>query len=203
MSPVVLFTLIVLVAIVVGDQVLRRHVANKLTGLYARGQYDELLDYLGGTLVSLCYPRYNRDYMRANALEQSGRAEEAVAQYRELLAAKCTDEQRKDLIAKAFVAFLEQGHNDDACALLPEIADKCDEGFSAYARTLYDVMANHSHAYLEQMKAELPEATGLRRMQLHYLLACQYRNVGDQKSAAEHEVLASEELQKLAQGAQT
>lgn len=200
MSPALLFTLIVLIGVVVADQVLRRHVSQKLATLYEEGECQGLLDYLDTFLVSAFYPRYNRWRMRASALVQADRNSEAADCYRKLLEMKSSDEQRKDLVSKAFVFFLEQGDHVPAKELLGEIKGRGDPAFTTHAVILYDVVANHRYEYIDTMKEELEGAEGLRKMQLHYLLACQYRNSGDETSAAEQERLAATELGQIADG---
>lgn len=64
---------------------------------------------------------------------------------------------------------------------------------------LYEIMANKSSAYIEDMEAQLDDADPATKHRLYYLLSLQYANRGDKKGAARYTELDSklfEELEK-------
>ena len=64
---------------------------------------------------------------------------------------------------------------------------------------LYEIMANKSSAYIEDMEAQLDDAYPATKHRLYYLLSLQYANKGDKKGAARYTELDSklfEELEK-------
>ncbi|WP_146003692.1 hypothetical protein [Enorma phocaeensis] len=64
---------------------------------------------------------------------------------------------------------------------------------------LYEIMANKSSAYIEDMEAQLDDADPATKHRLYYLLSLQYANKGDKKGAARYTELDSklfEELEK-------
>ena len=57
---------------------------------------------------------------------------------------------------------------------------------------LYEIMANKSSAYIEDMEAQLDDdADPATRHRLYYLLSLQYANKGDKKGAARYTELDS------------
>lgn len=64
---------------------------------------------------------------------------------------------------------------------------------------LYEIMANKSSAYIEDMEAQLDDADPATKRRLYYLLSLQYANKGDKKGAARYTEFDSklfEELEK-------
>jgi len=109
LNPLFLTTLVVLMLFVIVDQILRRRAYKKVQDLYGQHRSDELLAYLEGRYARLFFPAYNRTYMKFNACLQKDDAERVQIALEELLATKSSDEQRSDLVIRAFEFYLKQG----------------------------------------------------------------------------------------------
>lgn len=180
MNPIFLTTLLVLLAFVIADQVMRRRAYKAMESLYARHRTDELLAYLDRRYVRMFFPAYNRTYMRFNAYQQAGDTAAAGTVLDELLGAGGSREQRSDLVVRAFEFYLKNGERERARAMLDEIA--ADGGRPDVAREcekVYEIVAEGSSSYIEEMEREVEGADGPTKRRLYYLLSLQYDSRGD------------------------
>lgn len=71
-NPLFPVPIIGIAAVIIADQLARRHAYNKMNRLYAAGNFDELLDFLDGRYAKTFFPTYNRLYAIYNAYEKMG-----------------------------------------------------------------------------------------------------------------------------------
>lgn len=199
MNAWTIVTLAVLAMVVVGDQLLRRYVSNRIQQLYVAGEADMLLDYTKSLPVTSFYPAFNCMYMRLNAYVLKDDVDNAKKILSELLAEKRLDaKQRLAVVTKAFEYYMEHDDYQNAGLLLPELESSGNEPLFAGCRRFYEILANGSTAYVDEMESELKKSKGIRRGQLLYLLARQYENKGDAVIASDYERRSVELLGGLA-----
>ena len=104
----------------------------------------------------------------------------------EMLELNSSDKQRLVLLLRAFNFFVEQEDYERAGELLGELREKASPEQLAGCERTYAIFAEKSSAYVDQMEAELKDATGAERTTLLYLLSVQYENKGDVKRANEY-----------------
>ena len=177
LNPLFLTTLVVLMLFVIVDQILRRRAYKKVQDLYGQHRSDELLAYLEGRYARLFFPAYNRTYMKFNACLQKDDAERVQIALEELLATKSSDEQRSDLVIRAFEFYLKQGNFKDAKTMLDEIGDmpRMNE-VADECRKIYEIVAEGSSAYIDEMQAAKQGAAQETIHRLDYLLSLQRTN---------------------------
>lgn len=167
-------------------EVQKRLIFSRYEKLFEKGDFEGCLRVLDGPVVKIVYPRYNQLYMRLNAQMCLTDADASRRTIDEMLELSSSDKQRLVLLLRAFNFFVEQEDYERAGELLEELREKASPEQLAGCERTYAIFAEKSAAYVDQMEAELKDATGPERTTLLYLLSVQYENKGDVKRANEY-----------------
>ena len=167
-------------------EVQKRLIFSRYEKLFEKGDFEGCLRVLDGPVAKIVYPRYNQLYMRLNAQMCLADADASRRTIDEMLALSSNDKQRLVLLLRAFNFFVEQEDYERAGELLEELREKASPEQLAGCERTYAIFAEKSAAYVDQMEAELKDATGPERTTLLYLLSVQYENKGDVKRANEY-----------------
>ncbi len=167
-------------------EVQKRLIFSRYEKLFEKGDFEGCLRVLDGPVAKIVYPRYNQLYMRLNAQMCLADADASRRTIDEMLELSSSDKQRLVLLLRAFNFFVEQEDYGRAGELLEELREKASPEQLAGCERTYAIFAEKSSAYVDQMEAELKDATGPERTTLLYLLSVQYENKGDVKRANEY-----------------
>ena len=167
-------------------EVQKRLIFSRYEKLFEKGDFEGCLRVLDGPVAKIVYPRYNQLYMRLNAQMCLADADASRRTIDEMLELSSSDKQRLVLLLRAFNFFVEQEDYERAGELLEELREKASPEQLAGCERTYAIFAEKSAAYVDQMEAELKDATGPERTTLIYLLSVQYENKGDVKRANEY-----------------
>ncbi|WP_317415862.1 hypothetical protein [Thermophilibacter provencensis] len=167
-------------------EVQKRLIFSRYEKLFEKGDFEGCLRVLDGPVVKIVYPRYNQLYMRLNTQMCLADADASRRTIDEMLELSSSDKQRLVLLLRAFNFFVEQEDYERAGELLEELREKASPEQLAGCERTYAIFAEKSAAYVDQMEAELKDATGPERTTLLYLLSVQYENKGDVKRANEY-----------------
>lgn len=167
-------------------EVQKRLIFSRYEKLFEKGDFEGCLRVLDGPVAKIVYPRYNQLYMRLNAQMCLADADASRRTIDEMLELSSSDKQRLVLLLRAFNFFVEQEDYERAGELLEELREKASPEQLAGCERTYAIFAEKSSAYVDQMEAELKDATGPERTTLLYLLSIQYENKGDVKRANEY-----------------
>ena len=167
-------------------EVQKRLIFSRYEKLFEKGDFEGCLRVLDGPVAKIVYPRYNQLYMRLNAQMCLADADASRRTIDEMLELNSSDKQRLVLLLRAFNFFVEQEDYERAGELLEELREKASPEQLAGCERTYAIFAEKSAAYVDQMEAELKDATGPERTTLLYLLSVQYENKGDVKRANEY-----------------
>lgn len=167
-------------------EVQKRLIFSRYEKLFEKGDFEGCLRVLDGPVAKIVYPRYNQLYMRLNAQMCLADADASRRTIDEMLELSSSDKQRLVLLLRAFNFFVEQEDYGRAGELLEELREKASPEQLAGCERTYAIFAEKSAAYVDQMEAELKDATGPERTTLLYLLSVQYENKGDVKRANEY-----------------
>lgn len=167
-------------------EVQKRLIFSRYEKLFERGDFEGCIRLLDGPVAKIIYPRYNQLYMRLNAQMCLADADASRRTIEEMLELRSSDKQRLVLLLRAFNFFVEQEDYERAGELLEELREKASPEQLAGCERTYAIFAEKSAAYVDQMEAELKDATGPERTTLLYLLSVQYENKGDVKRANEY-----------------
>ncbi len=137
-TPMTIVLLVLAVLMIVGPQIVQRMISPQIQSLYSQHKNKELLDYLDKPIVRIAYPKWNVTFMKLNAYLSDGDDTNASRMLDELLAAHSSNEQRKELIIKAFDFYIGCGRYDDARALIPEINQIVDEPRARRCQETYE-----------------------------------------------------------------
>ncbi len=167
-------------------EVQKRLIFSRYEKLFEKGDFEGCLRVLDGPVAKIVYPRYNQLYMRLNAQMCLADTDASRRTIDEMLELNSSDKQRLVLLLRAFNFFVEQEDYERAGELLEELREKASPEQLAGCERTYAIFAEKSSAYVDQMEAELKDATGAERTTLLYLLSVQYENKGDVKRANEY-----------------
>lgn len=167
-------------------EVQKRLIFSRYEKLFEKGDFEGCIRLLDGPVAKIIYPRYNQLYMRLNAQMCLADADASRRTIDEMLELSSSDKQRLVLLLRAFNFFVEQEDYERAGELLEELREKASPEQLAGCERTYAIFAEKSAAYVDQMEAELKDATGPERTTLLYLLSVQYENKGDVKRASEY-----------------
>lgn len=167
-------------------EVQKRLIFSRYEMLFEKGDFESCLRVLDGPVAKIVYPRYNQLYMRLNAQMCLADTDASRRTIDEMLELNSSDKQRLVLLLRAFNFFVEQEDYERAGELLEELREKASPEQLAGCERTYAIFAEKSSAYVDQMEAELKDATGAERTTLLYLLSVQYENKGDVKRANEY-----------------
>lgn len=167
-------------------EVQKRLIFSRYEKLFEKGDFEGCLRVLEGPVAKIVYPRYNQLYMRLNAQMCLADTDASRRTIDEMLELNSSDKQRLVLLLRAFNFFVEQEDYERAGELLGELREKASPEQLAGCERTYAIFAEKSSAYVDQMEAELKDATGAERTTLLYLLSVQYENKGDVKRANEY-----------------
>ena len=167
-------------------EVQKRLIFSRYETLFEKGDFEGCLRVLEGPVAKIVYPRYNQLYMRLNAQMCLADTDASRRTIDEMLELNSSDKQRLVLLLRAFNFFVEQEDYERAGELLGELREKASPEQLAGCERTYAIFAEKSSAYVDQMEAELKDATGAERTTLLYLLSVQYENKGDVKRANEY-----------------
>lgn len=202
MSVTMQITIVLAVVLILIDFIMRRVASDRITRYFAMGKYDELLKFTDSFIAKMYLHPFNRDFVRMNAYIAQGNDTEAVTVAERLLNARLNEKQRAAVVDKAFTLYLDAGKYKDAKKILRLIEEReGDEDYARSCRQMYEIIANHSSVYLDDMLREVEGATGERRAQLLSLIALQYGNRGQQEKARIYtkklEDMAKEQMDKI------
>ena len=137
-TPMTIVLLILAVLMIVGPQIVQRMISPQIQSLYSQHKNKELLEYLDKPIARIAYPKWNVIFMKLNAYLADGDDANATRMLDELLVAHSSNEQRKELVVKAFDFYIGRGRYDDARALLPEINQIVDEPRARRCQETYE-----------------------------------------------------------------
>lgn len=195
MDPIRILTIVtiamfaVLAVITVFISIQKRTMFAKLGQLLEDGKYDEFFRLIDSRIARLVYPDYNRSYFKLNAHMIKGDWNEAEKLLDDLLARKVSDEQRADLVIKAFNIYISLSRGKKAKRMLDEIErlDSAKYGDSQQdCRMMYDIAILKQYNYIDRMEQALDRLHGPARGRIEYLLALQYQNKGDMAKRNEY-----------------
>ena len=195
MDPIRILTIVtiamfaVLAVITVFISIQKRTMFAKLGQLLEDGKYDEFFRLIDSRIARLVYPDYNRSYFKLNAHMIKGDWKEAEKLLDDLLARKVSDEQRADLVIKAFNIYISLSRGKKAKRMLDEIErlDSAKYGDSQQdCRMMYDIAILKQYNYIDRMEHALDRLHGPARGRIEYLLALQYQNKGDMAKRNEY-----------------
>lgn len=167
------------VAVFVYVEVCKRTTFAKLEAYAREGDFEAYLAVLDRPITRVLYPRYNRLFMRLNAMLGLGTMDEAVAIIEEMETLPMNGEQRLALAVKAFNVYVELEDEGRAASELACIEANGGEAVAQASRRTFEIFLKGSSAYIDEMETQLGEASAGEAAMLCQLLAVQYENRGD------------------------
>ena len=120
----------------------------------------------------------------------------------DLLARKVSDEQRADLVIKAFNIYISLSRGKKAKRMLDEIErlDSAKYGDSQQdCRMMYDIAILKQYNYIDRMEQALDRLHGPARGRIEYLLALQYQKKGDMAKRNEYLARSAKALREASE----
>ena len=187
MAPEVLVFIIVLVVYFLLSEGLRRYLEMKIEALYSAGLYDECLDYLNKLPARVLMTTFKQYYLRFMVHEARGEEEMATRMIEIMLRMRNSKKRQAQVTVMGFNYFITIDDKKRAKELLSDVKQRCDQAVAADCQLTYDIMCGKRHDYIERMEGMLDSADPALKSKLYLLIAKQYRNAGDTKSARKYE----------------
>jgi hypothetical protein len=207
MSTPMQITLILVIVLILIDFIMRRVASDRITRYFAQGSYDELLKFMDSFIAKMYLHPFNRDFVRMNAYIAKGDDKHALEVCDRLLNALSPASTRSSVLpqrTRHSRSISMPASTRDAKKMLKLIEARDEnEAYEKSCRQMYEIIANRSSVYLDDMLEELPDAKGERKAQLLSLIALQYGNRGQQTKAKIYtgmlEDMAKEGLKAMAE----
>ena len=185
------FLMILVIAIIFGiaysaiKKILQNNYQNKLFRLLQEEKYDELFKELGSVKTKYFIPRFNAEYLKANAYILKGDDDGATKQFDFLLNMRCSKVQRKDVLTKAFNYHVSMEHKQKSKEVLELIKEFNDENMTNEAQIMYDIYimkkANHIDELLATLDSDEIPLQG--KAVNEFLISLQYLNKEDEEKS--------------------
>lgn len=191
-NPLMLLVAIAAIAIPIASGIARVLGTKKIEELFRAGKFDELLAYLDKPLLKFVFPNFNLSFTRLNTLTALGDTKSACMVADALLAQNLSNQQLAAVLPTLFSTFMAAGEFEKAKPLIEKAEMLCSEAQAQEMRVSYEIVADKSSAYLEQMEASYEACDLNTKLQLAPLIALQYDNKGNKKKVNEWRAIISE-----------
>ena len=184
---------VIILAIAIFMYVKQKTTFNRLEKMLEDEDYDGFFKLVDSKLTHLLFPEYNLTYFKLNAYLNMGDDENVDKILDDLLSRNLPEEQRQDLVIKAFTIYLQREDKEKTRDLLKEIESWNSEKYrqtTHECRRLYDIVILEKANHIDEMERELGASEGKERGRLEYFIALQYHNKGDEENYQKYYELA-------------
>ena len=184
---------VIILAIAIFMYVKQKTTFNRLEKMLEDEDYDGFFKLVDSKLTHLLFPEYNLTYFKLNAYLNMGDDENVDKILDDLLSRNLPEEQRQDLVIKAFTIYLQREDKEKTRELLKEIESWNSEKYrqtTHECRRLYDIVILEKANHIDEMERELGASEGKERGRLEYFIALQYHNKGDEENYQKYYELA-------------
>lgn len=189
MRPEVVIFIIIVVAYFLLSSIVRHYLDVKIQALYSAGLYDEAFKTLNNFFARILLPTSRQYTLRFMVHEARGEREMATRMIELMLRMRASKKRLAQVTVMAFNYFITIDDKKRAKELLADVKQRCDQAVVADCQLTYDIMCGKRHDYIERMEQMLDGAEPALKSKLYLLIAKQYRNAGDAKSARRYEQL--------------
>ena len=186
MRPEVIIFIAIVVVYFLASTILRHYLDVKIQALYSAGLYDDAFKTLNNFFARILLPTFRQYTLRFMVHEARGEREMATRMMELMLRMRNSKKRQAQVTVMGFNYFITIDDKKRAKELLSDVKQRCDQSVAADCQLTYDIMCGKRHDYIERMEGMLDSADpALKSM----LIAKQYRNAGDTKSAKKYEQL--------------
>lgn len=170
----------------VAGRLVRGRAVSKAQDQFMAGDFEGMIKTLDGAAAKTGLPPFNLHYMRLNGFEAMQDVEGEKAELNLLLRMRCTDVQRRLVLARAMNFYEMQKDREGAEHVLELMESFEDKDLLRDARQTFAIVFRNSFAYIAEMEHQLADAEPDEKARLNYFLSLQYENKGDEARAKEH-----------------
>ncbi len=170
----------------VAGRLVRGRAVSKAQDQFMAGDFEGMIKTLDGAAAKTGLPPFNLHYMRLNGFEAMQDVEGEKAELNVLLRMRCTDVQRRLVLARAMNFYEMQKDREGAEHVLELMESFEDKDLLRDARQTFAIVFKNSFAYIAEMEHQLADAEPDEKARLNYFLSLQYENKGDEARAKEH-----------------
>ncbi len=196
MRPEVIIFIVVLVAYFLLSTAVRQYMDMKIQALYNAGLYDEAMKTLNNFFARVLLTTYRQYLLRFMVHEAQGDHEMATRMIEIMLRMRNSKKRQAQVIALAFNYYVSLGNKKRAKELMEQSKRYCDQSVASDCQLTYDIVFGKRHDCIDRMVRMLDSAQPQLKSKLYFLIAKQYRNAGDAKSARKYEQLFDELVQE-------
>lgn len=170
----------------VAGRLVRGRAVSKAQDQFMAGDFEGMIKTLDGAAARTGLPPFNLHYMRLNGFEAMQDIDGEKAELNVLLRMRCTDVQRRLVLARAMNFYEMQKDREGAEHVLELMESFEDKDLLRDARQTFAIVFKNSFAYIAEMEHQLADAEPDEKARLNYFLSLQYENKGDEARAKEH-----------------
>lgn len=170
----------------VAGRLVRGRAVSKAQDQFLAGDFEGMIKTLDGVAAKTGLPPFNLHYMRLNGFEAMQDIEGEKTELDVLLRMRCTDAQRRLVLARAMNFYEMQKDREGAEHVLELMESFEDKDLLRDARQTFAIVFKNSFAYIAEMEHQLADAEPDEKARLNYFLSLQYENKGDEVRAKEH-----------------
>lgn len=187
MRPEVIIFIAIVVVYFLASTILRHYLDVKIQALYSAGLYDDAFKTLNTFFARILLPTFRQYTLRFMVHEARGEREMATRMMELMLRMRNSKKRQAQVTVMGFNYFITIDDKKRAKELLSDVKQRCDQTVAADCQLTYDIMCGKRHDYIERMEGMLDSADPALKSKLYLLIAKQYRNAGDAKSAKKYE----------------
>lgn len=170
----------------VAGRLVRGRAVSKAQDQFMAGDFEGMIKTLDGAAAKTGLPPFNLHYMRLNGFEAMQDIDGEKVELNVLLRMRCTDEQRRLVLARAMNFYEMQKDREGAEHVLELMESFEDRDLLRDARQTFAIVFRNSFAYIAEMEHQLADAEPDEKARLNYFLSLQYENKGDEVRAKEY-----------------
>lgn len=170
----------------VAGRLVRGRAVSKAQDQFMAGDFEGMIKTLDGAAAKTGLPPFNLHYMRLNGFEAMQDIDGEKVELNALLRMRCTDEQRRLVLARAMNFYEMQKDREGAEHVLELMESFEDRDLLRDARQTFAIVFRNSFAYIAEMEHQLADAEPDEKARLNYFLSLQYENKGDEVRAKEY-----------------
>lgn len=192
MRPEIIFFIVIVIVYFVASTALRYYFDLKIQALYSAGLYDDAFKTLNNFFARILLPTFRQYTLRFMVHEARGEEEMATRMMELMLRMRGSKKRQAQVTVMGFNYYVTLGDKKRAKELLGEVKQRCDQSVAADCQLTYDIIFGKRHDYIDRMVQMLDGAEPALKSKLCFLIAKQYRNAGDAKSARRYEEMLND-----------
>ena len=178
MNAIVFVIVIAIVFSIFIDSILRKKILNRLTDELAKADYDTFFRDVDSVSSKYFISKFNREYMKLNALLIKGSKVEVKKQIEILENMSLDDDQKKKINLMAFQFYIDE-RNAKSRDYLKKLRNSVPEPIIHSCEILENIYVDNGYRYFNEVLESMNNTEGFEKGFNRKLISEMYKNKGD------------------------